>query len=70
MNQRQHDAMLRTFTAFAARIAKRYDQVGDCLRAGRYEEAQILLADLAKSHAKTSMSLRGVLIRNGLLEDK
>jgi len=70
MKKRQHEAMLMAFDAFSDRIAKRYAETRDCLAAGRYEEAQILLADLAKSHAKTSMSLRGMLIRQGLLEDK
>jgi hypothetical protein len=69
MNPRKQAVMLTAFDAFSSRVAKRYSEVRDCLAAGRFEEAQILLAALAASHAKTSMSLRGMLIREGLLEE-
>lgn len=62
--------MMTGFDKFAARMVRRYDEVRDCLNAGRYEEAQALLADIAISHAKTSLSLRNVLIKNGLVKEK
>lgn len=69
MNVKNKAAMMKGFDKFAARMSKRYDEVRDCLVAGRYEEAQSLLADIATSHARTSLSLRNVLVRNGELEE-
>lgn len=62
------DAMLRGFDRFSDRMAQRYAQVRDCLAAGRFEEAHVLLIDIAVSHAKTSMSLRNVLVKQGKLK--
>lgn len=62
--------MMQGFDKFSARMAKRYGEVRDCLNAGRYEEAQALLAEIAISHAKTSLSLRNVLVKDGLVKDK
>jgi hypothetical protein len=66
----KQQAMLRGFDKFSSRITQRYGEVRDCLAAGRYEEAQSLLADIAVSHARTSLSLRNVLVKEGLLEDR
>lgn len=60
--------MLQGFDRFTARIEKRYGEVRDCLVAGRFEEAHILLADIAQTHARTALSLRSSMIRNGRLE--
>lgn len=62
-------AMLKAFDAFSARISDRYAEARVCLERGEYAEAQAILAALTTSHAKTSLSLRGVLIRDGMLED-
>jgi hypothetical protein len=62
--------MIQAFDAFSDRMAQRYDEVRDCLAAERYEEAHILLASIAQSHAKTSLSLRNTLIKDGRLTDK
>jgi hypothetical protein len=70
MIMRKHRAMMQGFDRFAARMTRRYDEVRDCLNAGRYEEAQMLLAAIAISHAKTSLSLRNVLVREGLVKEK
>lgn len=70
MNARKKAAMLKAFDAFATRIAARYADAAECLRDGRYEEAQTILAELATSHAKTSLSLRGVLIRDGVIKEE
>lgn len=67
---RRKSAMLRGFDQFSDRMARRYSEVRDCLAAGRYEEAHMLLASIAVSHAKTSLSLRNVLIKQGKLEDR
>lgn len=65
MRTKNHFAMMGGFDKFMARMAKRYSEVRDCLDAERYEEAQVLLSDIAMSHAKTSLSLRNLLIRQG-----
>lgn len=61
------DAMLRGFDKFSDRMAQRYSHVRDCLAAERYEEAHMLLSDIAVSHAKTSLSLRNLLVKKGRL---
>ena len=67
MNKRKEKAMLVAFDAFTARIAERYAEARQAMVEGDYVKAQVILARLGMSHAKTSMSLRGVLIREGLL---
>lgn len=67
---KRHAVMLEAFDAFSSRMARRYEQVRDCLTHHRYEEAQQLLAEIALSHAKTSLSLRNVLIKDGNMEDR
>lgn len=69
MKVKNKAAMLRGFDKFSQRMANRYSQVRDCLMADRFEEAQMLLSEIASSHARTSLSLRNVLIKNGALED-
>jgi hypothetical protein len=65
----KQEAMLAGFDAFTNRIFKRYGEVRDCLATGRYEEAHVLLTAIAITHAKTSLSLRNVLIKDGKMED-
>lgn len=64
--------MIRMFRIFTDRIATRYEQVAELLEDGDYVKAQEILANIAISHARTSLSLRNVLVREGLLpsEDK
>jgi hypothetical protein len=69
MNPAKKQAMLRGFDAFSARIARRYAEARACLEAEDFVGAQNILAGLTTSHARTSLSLRNVLIRDGLLED-
>lgn len=69
MKIKNKTAMMKGFDKFSARMAKRYDEVRDCLEAGRYEEAQLLLSDIAVSHARTSLSLRNVLVKNGVIKE-
>lgn len=64
------DGMIDGFDKFTARIEKRYREVRDCLVAGRWEEAQILLAHIAQSHARTALSLRNTIVRQGRLEKR
>lgn len=66
----RHEDMMRGFDRFSERMAKRYQEVRDCLQAKRYAEAQMLLADIATSHARTSLSLRNVLIKERKLGEK
>jgi hypothetical protein len=65
-----HKAMIAGFDAFSHRMTKRYAEVRDCLAAGRLEEAQTLLASIATSHARTSLSLRNILVQEGKLDTK
>lgn len=64
--------MLRDFDAFIESVVKRYAEARECLENGEYRKAQEILARLSTSHARTSLSLRNVLVRDGLLpeEDK
>lgn len=62
--------MMEAFDKFSDRMAKRYSEVRDCLAAERYEEAQSLLADIGQSHARTSLSLRNVLIKQGKVKEQ
>jgi hypothetical protein len=62
--------MMGGFDKFMARMARRYSEVRDCLEAERYEEAQLLLSDIAMSHARTSLSLRNLLVRQGRITVK
>lgn len=61
--------MLAAFDSFVARIAARYQEARELMAQGKYAEAHQILATLATSHARTSMSLRNVLVRNGLLPE-
>lgn len=69
MNPAKKVAMLRAYDAFTARITQRYADARACLEADDYVGAQDILASLTTSHARTSLSLRNVLIRDGLMED-
>lgn len=69
MEPRRKAAMLRGFQLFMLRIEARYKDAYEALDRGDYVEAQRILAGLAQSHARTSMSLRGLLIREGLLRE-
>lgn len=69
MRIKNKTAMLKGFDRFSERMAQRYSEVRDCLQAERYEEAQLLLSDIAVSHARTSLSLRNVLVKHGVLKE-
>ena len=62
--------MLVAYDAFVARINLRYEEARKCLDDGDYEGAQTILANLALSHAKTSLSLRNVLVKDGKIKEK
>lgn len=70
MNARKKAQLLKAFKAFSKRITDRYADAYKALDEGDYVKAQGILAELALSHAKTSLSLRGVLIRDGLLPEE
>lgn len=61
--------MMKGFEAFMRRINDKYREAYAALDQDDYVKAQQILAQLAQSHARTSMNLRGVLIREGLLEE-
>lgn len=62
--------MLKGYDRFVARMNEGYAQVRACLEQEDYVGAQRILAQMGISHAKTSLSLRNVLIKDGLLEEK
>lgn len=66
---RKQRAMLAAFAKFQERMAARYQEVYDALEEERYKDAERLLASITMSHAKTSLSLRGVLIRDGKIKE-
>lgn len=67
---KQYLAMMDGFDKFSARMAKRYAEVRDCLETERYEEAYQLLSDIGISHARTALSLRNVLVKQGKLPEE
>ena len=69
MDRRKHQKMLASFEKFTDRIGDLYDDVLEALTEEDYVKAQKILAHLAQTHARTSLSLRGMLIREGLLKE-
>jgi hypothetical protein len=63
----KHRAMMKAFDAFSQRIQAKYEEAREALETGDDLKAYQILADIAKSHAKTSLSLRNVLVRDGKL---
>lgn len=61
--------MLEAFAKFASRISNQYDNALAALERDDYVEAHRILSALAISHAKTSLSLRNQLVREGLLKE-
>lgn len=70
MNTRRKAEMLEAFTRFSDRIAARYQEAYDALETDDYAKAQAILEQLALSHAKTSVSLRRMLIKHNLLPEE
>lgn len=62
--------MLEAFAKFANRITGEYEKAFAALEREDYVEAQRILSDLALSHARTSLSLRNRLIREGKLQEE
>jgi hypothetical protein len=63
--------MLKGYDDFVNRMTEGYAQARACLERGDYVGAQRILAQMGISHARTSLSLRNVLIKDGLMkEDK
>lgn len=62
-------AMLAAFNDFTTRITAEYNKAAEALLMDNYAEAQKILSKLAQSHAKTSLSLRNMLVKEGLLEE-
>lgn len=69
MSPRKKAAMMKAFEAFSRRIEQRYNEVYLALEHDDYKKAMDLLTSLAQSHAKTSLSLRNTLVRDGSLEE-
>jgi hypothetical protein len=67
ISPRKKNQMLNAFDAFSLRIFERYQEARKALEEDRYVDAQDILARLGRSHATTSLSLRNVLIQDGLL---
>jgi hypothetical protein len=69
MNLERKKEMLRQFQMFSSRISTQYDRVYTLLDEGNYIEADRILAALAQSHAKTSVSLHNLCIKEGLIPE-
>ena len=63
-------AMLKGFDVFTDRIAERYKEVREALEVDDYAKAQQILASLGVIHARTSLSLRNYMVREGLLKEE
>lgn len=63
-------AMLKGFDAFTDRIIERYKEARQALDDEDYIKAQDILASLGVSHARTSLSLRNYMVREGLLNEE
>lgn len=62
-------AMLRGFDRFVSGVNAAYAQARAALERDDYIDAQRILAGIAVRHAKASLSLRNVLVKNGKLEE-
>lgn len=67
MSPRKKAKMLASFDAFSARINQAYKDAATALHEDDYVKAHNILSELAISHAKTSLSLRNMLVQEGLL---
>jgi hypothetical protein len=67
MTMSEQEKLIQAFDKFRSQIDAAYDQARICLLNGQLTEAQAMLAKIAQVHAKTSLSMRAYLIRNGLL---
>ena len=62
------DDMLPAFDKFVAQINEAYECARERLELGDMEGCQTILARISMTHAKTSLSMRSVLIRRGLIK--
>lgn len=63
------EPMLKAYDQFVARMDECYAQARACLDRDDYVGAQRILAQMGIKHARTSLSLRNVLIKDGLLKE-
>jgi hypothetical protein len=68
MTKNENQRILEAFDKFKATMDESYHLVRDSLEDGRYEDAQRILARIGVTHAKTSMSMRNYLIKQGLIK--
>jgi hypothetical protein len=69
MTPKKKAQMLAAFEKFAARISGEYERALDALERDDYVTAHRVLSALTISHAKTSLSLRNQLVKDGLLKE-
>lgn len=62
------DDMLPAFDKFVTQINDAYEAARERLERGDMEGCQSILARISITHARTSMSMRSVLIRRGLMK--
>lgn len=62
------DPIVAAFDRFKDQVDEAYDQVRAALVNNDYEGAQSILAALGQLHARTSVSMRNYLIKNGKLK--
>lgn len=64
-----HEAMLAAFAKHRKRVDDSLGEVQGYLTRGQYVYAQMKLANIVVSMAKTSLSLRNMLIKDGYIEE-
>lgn len=69
MKTNDMDALMANFETYKREVAIALDAVGSMLEAGRYAEACAAMTTLTQRQAKTSTSMRAVLIRSGHLKE-
>lgn len=62
------DDILTAFDRFKQQIDDAYTLVRQQLEQGQFDNAQKTLAKITQTHARTSLSLRNVLIKRGLIQ--
>lgn len=69
MTMKYKRQMLQRYDQFVVRMFQEYSAARAALDEGNYVAAHAILARIGLSHAKTSMSLRNVLVKDGLLKE-
>jgi hypothetical protein len=67
MRTTMNEDILAAFDRMTDQVTNAYAMAREALAANELVRAQAILAQIGRSHAKSSVSLRNVLVRRGLL---